>query len=65
MLIPALGPENTKITEFLVDLTLPMPLFEQIFRKDSGKKGKKGKKGKGKGDVVITLSKYANLFRSC
>lgn len=47
VLLPALGPENTKITEFLVDLTLPMPLFEQIFRK-GGAGGKKGKKGKGK-----------------
>jgi hypothetical protein len=48
VLVPALGPENTKISEFLVDLTLPMPLFEQIFRKDSGKKKGKGKKGKKK-----------------
>ena len=47
VLLPALGPENTKITEFLVDLTLPMPLFEQIFRKGGG--GKKGKKGGKKG----------------
>jgi len=46
VLIPALTEENTRIKEFLVDLTLPMPLFEQIFRKNS-KKGKKGKK-KGK-----------------
>jgi hypothetical protein len=46
VLLPALGPDNTKISEFLVDLTLPMPLFEQIFRKGGG--GKKGKKGKGK-----------------
>jgi hypothetical protein len=43
----ALGPENTKIKEFLVDLTLPMPLFELIFRKGGGGKAKKGK-GKGK-----------------
>jgi hypothetical protein len=48
VLVPALEPGgNTKITEFLVDLTLPMPLFEKIFRKDTGK-GKKGKKGKKK-----------------
>ena len=46
LLVPALA-TNKKITEFLVDLTLPMPLFEEIFRKDSGK-GKKGKKGKKK-----------------
>jgi hypothetical protein len=42
-----MGPENTKIKEFLVDLTLPMPIFEVLFRKGGGKaKGKKGKKGK-------------------
>jgi len=49
-LIEAVNPENTKIKEFLVDLTLPMPIFEQLFRKGGGKakgKGKgKGKKGK-------------------
>ena len=27
ILIEALGPENTKIREFLVDLTLPMDIF--------------------------------------
>lgn len=50
ILIEAVNPENTKIKEFLVDLTLPMPIFEQLFRKGGGKaKGKgKGKKGKGK-----------------
>lgn len=50
ILIEAVNPENTKIKEFLVDLTLPMPIFEQLFRKGGGKakgKGKgKGKKGK-------------------
>jgi Ran GTPase-activating protein (RanGAP) involved in mRNA processing and transport len=45
VLAPALTPENKKIGEFLVDLTLPMPIFEQIFRRGGGKKkGKKGKK---------------------
>eukprot|EP01038_Epipyxis_sp_PR26KG_P014261 gene14261-19135_t len=44
ILVEALGPENIKIKEFLVDLTLPMPIFELIFRKGGGKKGK-GKKG--------------------
>jgi hypothetical protein len=46
ILIEAVNPDNTKIKEFLVDLTLPMPLFEQLFRKAGGKKGgkKKGKK---------------------
>ena len=43
----AINSENTKIKEFLVDLTLPMPLFEQLFRKAGAKKGGKGKK-KGK-----------------
>ena len=45
ILMPALGPENTKIKEFLVDLTLPMPIFEKIFRKGGAGKGGKGKKG--------------------
>ena len=45
VLVPALTEENIKIKEFLVDLTLPMHVFEQIFRK----RGKKGKKGKKKG----------------
>lgn len=48
ILAEALGPDNTRIQEFLVDLTLPLTMFEQIFRRDQGgkKKGKKGKKGK-------------------
>lgn len=46
ILIGAINSENTKIKEFLVDLTLPMPLFEVLFRKAGAKKGgkKKGKK---------------------
>jgi hypothetical protein len=32
-----------------VDATLPMELFELLFRRSSGKKGKKGKGKKGKG----------------
>mmetsp|Transcript_11018 Transcript_11018/g.18485 ORF Transcript_11018/g.18485 Transcript_11018/m.18485 type:complete len:341 (+) Transcript_11018:53-1075(+) len=49
ILLEAINPSNTKIKEFLVDLTLPMPIFEQLFRKGGGKKGKgKGKKGKKK-----------------
>jgi hypothetical protein len=48
ILTDALTPDNSKIKEFLVDLTLPMPLFEQLFRKAGGKKGGKGKKGKKK-----------------
>lgn len=46
VLTEAITPENTKIKEFLVDLTLPMPLFEQLFRKAGAKKGGKGKKKK-------------------
>lgn len=48
ILAEALGPENTKIQEFLVDLTLPLTMFEQIFRRDQGGKKKGGKKGKKK-----------------
>lgn len=46
ILCEAVNPENAKIKEFLVDLTLPMPLFEKLFRKAGAKKGgkKKGKK---------------------
>lgn len=47
LLLPALDPSNTRIKEFLIDLTIPLPLFEKIFRKGGGKKGK-GKKGGGK-----------------
>jgi hypothetical protein len=35
---------NDKIKTFLVDATLPEPLFNALHKKDSGKKGKKGKK---------------------
>lgn len=50
ILAEALTPDNKKITEFLVDMTLSMPSFEAIFRKGGGKgkKGKGGKKGKKK-----------------
>ena len=51
-LLPAFtDPESAKrIEEFLVDLTLPMPLFDIIFKRGGGKgkKGKKGGKKKGK-----------------
>lgn len=46
VLVEALESEGCKIKEFLVDLTLPMPLFEKLFKKAGGKKGKKGKGGK-------------------
>jgi hypothetical protein len=46
ILLPALGPENEKTKQFLVDVTVPGPIFDKIFR--SGGKGGKGKKGKGK-----------------
>ncbi len=45
VLAAALTPENIKVKEFLVDLTLPMPLFELLYRKASGKGKKKGKGG--------------------
>jgi hypothetical protein len=48
VLAEALTPDNTKIKEFLVDLTLPMPIFEKIFRRGGGKAKGKGKKGKKK-----------------
>jgi hypothetical protein len=48
VLAPALGADNKKVKEFLVDLTLPMHAFDLIFRRDTGGKGKKGKKGKKK-----------------
>lgn len=48
ILAEALTPENKKVLEFLVDLTIPLPSFEQIFRRDAGGKAKKGKKGKKK-----------------
>mmetsp|Transcript_6195 Transcript_6195/g.6363 ORF Transcript_6195/g.6363 Transcript_6195/m.6363 type:complete len:344 (+) Transcript_6195:173-1204(+) len=47
VLVPALTEANKTIEEFLVDLTLPMNLFELIFRRSGG--GKKGGKKKGKG----------------
>ena len=47
ILVPALGEDNTRIKDFLVDLTLPMDVFQLIFRKPAGK-GKKGKKKGGK-----------------
>jgi len=47
ILAEALTPENKKVKEFLVDLTLPMAAFDSIFRRDGG--GKKGKKGGKKG----------------
>lgn len=43
ILQPALTGENKRVKEFLLDSTLPMPLFESLFRRDAG--GKKGKKG--------------------
>ena len=43
ILANALTETNTKIVEFLVDVTVPTHVFDKIFRK-----GSKGKKGKGK-----------------
>jgi len=47
ILLPAMGPENDKVKQFLVDATIPGAIFDQIFRSGGGK-GKKGKKGKKK-----------------
>ncbi|CAM9861997.1 unnamed protein product [Scytosiphon promiscuus] len=46
VMLPAL--EQNRIKHFLVDATLPTPLFEALHRRDSGGGGKKGKGG-GKG----------------
>ena len=49
ILIPCLEKEtgNKNISEFLVDMTLPMPLFDKLYK--AGRKGgMKGKKGGGK-----------------
>lgn len=46
ILMPALAPENTQIRQFLVDATLPTPLFEALHRKDTDGGKKKGKKKK-------------------
>lgn len=49
VMLPALAPENERqIKHFLVDATLPTPLFEALHRRDSGGGGKKGGKKKGK-----------------
>lgn len=47
ILLPALGPENDRLKQFLVDVTIPGAIFEQIFRA-GGKAKKGGKKGGGK-----------------
>lgn len=49
VMLPALAPENERqIKHFLVDATLPTPLFEALHRRDTGGGGKKGGKKKGK-----------------
>lgn len=47
-LLPALDPSNKRIQQFLVDETLPPPLFEALSRVSAGGKGGKKKKGKKK-----------------
>mmetsp|Transcript_19576 Transcript_19576/g.26542 ORF Transcript_19576/g.26542 Transcript_19576/m.26542 type:complete len:261 (-) Transcript_19576:279-1061(-) len=49
-LLPALAPEMKRIQQFLVDDSVPPPLFGKLLRVSSGAKGgkKKGKKGKKK-----------------
>lgn len=44
ILLEAVESEGCKIKECLVDLTLPLPLFERLYKKNSGKKGGKKKK---------------------
>ncbi len=39
---------NKNVSEFLIDLTVPMPLFDKLYKAGGGKKGGKGKKGKKK-----------------
>ena len=51
ILLPCVDGEhaNKNISEFLVDLTIPMVLFDKLYKAGGGKKGgKKGKKGKKK-----------------
>ena len=43
-LLPALDPSNKRIQQFLVDETLPPPLFEALSRVSAGGKGGKKKK---------------------
>jgi hypothetical protein len=38
----------SKVTEFLVDVSLPLPLFEALSRRGGGAAGKKGKRKGGK-----------------
>ena len=45
ILKPALTSENKKIVEFLVDISIDLELFKEIFRRETGGKKKKGKKG--------------------
>ena len=45
ILKPALGPENKKVVEFLVDISIDLEVFKEIFRRDAGGKKKKGKGG--------------------
>jgi hypothetical protein len=47
--------KNKNISEFLVDMTLPMDLFEKLYKSGGGKKGKKGKKGGGKKKKKLVL----------
>lgn len=48
ILKPALGAENKTVVEFLVDISIDVELFKEVFRRDAGGKKKKGKGGGGK-----------------
>ena len=47
ILLPIISGEvaNKNINEFLVDMTIPMALFDKLYKAGGGKKGKGGKKG--------------------
>jgi hypothetical protein len=47
VLKPALGSDNKRVVEFLVDISIDVDLFKEVFRRDAGGK-KKGKGGGGK-----------------
>ncbi|KAG5182219.1 leucine rich repeat protein [Tribonema minus] len=57
-LLPALAPDNAQIRQFLVDATLPTPLFDALHRRDAGAK----KKGGGK-KVRRTRQRSSYKFR--
>jgi hypothetical protein len=49
LLLPVVGPENSKLQSFQVDASLPADLFTQLHRAPKGDAKKKGGKRKGGG----------------